>query len=50
MSLWLLVLRGYGSEVSVKQSQSKSLSKARRVRTARPQSSFKVNNLMQALS
>lgn len=41
---------GYGSEVSVKQSQSKSLSKARRVRTTRPQSSFKVNNLMQALS
>ena len=41
---------GYGSQVLVKQSQSKSSPKARRVRTARPQSSFKVNNLMQALS
>ena len=40
---------GYGSQVLVKQSQSKSSPKARRVRTARPQSSFKVNNLMQAL-
>ena len=39
---------GYGSQVLVK--QSKSLLKARRVRTVRPQSSFKVNNLMQALS
>ena len=41
---------GYGSQVLVKQSQSKTSPKARRVRTARPQSSFKVNNLMQALS
>ena len=41
---------GHGSQVLVKQSQSKFSPKARRVRTVRPQSSFKVNNLMQALS
>lgn len=39
---------GFGSEVSVK--QLKTSSKPRRVRTARPQSSFKASNLMSALS